>query len=128
MSALPPSSFDRDIDSQGAAWQIRGQSAPSYSTAASRGDRAPYGAGTPVNWPQNPGTNSLAVISLVTGILCFAIIPVVLGHAALMQIKRSGEGGSSLAIIGLVLGYLQIIAYVVLFGVLGVSVFWAVNS
>ena len=128
MSALPPSSFDSGIGSQDAAWQSRGQEAPYYGTGTSYSGHAPYGAGMSANWVQNPGTNSLAVISLVTGILCFAIIPVVLGHAALIQIKRSGESGASLAIIGLVLGYLQILAYVVIFGVLGVSVFWAVNS
>lgn len=79
-------------------------------------------------WAPSRATNVLAIISLVTGILCFAIVPVVLGHLALAQIKRSGESGTSLALIGMVLGYLQIIAYVIFFLIFGVGIFWAVNS
>jgi len=60
-----------------------------------------------------PRTNGLAIASFVLGILGFAIIPVILGHVALSQIKNRGEGGKVFAIIGLVLGYLGIIGWVV---------------
>lgn len=80
------------------------------------------------NWPATHPTNTLAVISLVTGLLCFSIISVILGHIALGQIKRTGENGATLAIIGLVLGYLQIIAGVFLVLIFGLGMFWAVSS
>lgn len=66
-----------------------------------------------------PGTNVLAVVSLVTGLLGFAIVPVILGHVALGQIRRGGgndggTGSSALATAGLVLGYLAIVGYTIL--------------
>lgn len=59
-----------------------------------------------------PRTNGLAIASFVLGILGFAIIPVILGHISLSQIAKRGEGGKVFAIIGLVLGYLGILAWV----------------
>jgi hypothetical protein len=64
--------------------------------------------------------NTLAVVSLVTGILGIctggitSIIAVVCGHLALGQIKRSGGvmRGHGMAIAGLVLGYAMIALFV----------------
>lgn len=53
-----------------------------------------------------PRTSTLAVVTLVLGLLGFALLPVVLGHLALAQIRRTGERGAALAVVGLVLGYL----------------------
>ena len=77
-----------------------------------------------------PKTNTLAIISLVAGILSFNIIAVILGHIALGQIKRTGEGGRTLAIVGLVLGYIAIVVYVILIivFVVGVGVYSSVGS
>lgn len=76
------------------------------------------------------GLNITAVVSIVTAALGMAIVPVILGHVSLAQIRRTGESGTALAIIGLVLGYLEIAAYVVgvliLLGVVGVG-FWAAS-
>ncbi len=58
-------------------------------------------------------TNSLSVVALVTGIIGFVGLPVIFGHLALRAIKRTGERGSAFAIIGLVLGYVQIAAVLV---------------
>ncbi len=58
-------------------------------------------------------TNPLAVVTLVLGLCGFAVVPVVTGHVALRQIRRSGEGGTAAAVIGLVLGYLAVAAVVV---------------
>lgn len=64
-------------------------------------------------------TNNLAIISLVAAIaswvflpLLGAIVAVVTGHMARNEIKQSHgvQGGGALAIIGLVLGYLNLIA------------------
>ena len=69
---------------------------------------APYPA------PVYQSTNGLAVASLVAGFLWIgwlgSILAVIFGHIALGQINRSGgrEGGSGLAIAGLVLGYMGV--------------------
>lgn len=83
----------------------------------------PYGAPTalPTAYPYQatptaPRTNGMAIASLVFALLGFTIVPVVLGHLALNSIKKTGEGGSALAVIGLVLGYLQIALVVVFLG------------
>lgn len=69
--------------------------------------------------PYNPNapTNGLAIASIILAFLGFSIIAVVLGHIAVSQIKSRNEGGSPLAVIGLVVGYL---------GCLGWLVFWAI--
>lgn len=57
-------------------------------------------------------TNTLAIVSLVTGFFC-GIAAVITGHLALGQIRRSGENGRGLAVAGLVLGYLGMAATIV---------------
>lgn len=71
---------------------------------------APMGA--PAKW------NVLSIISLVTGILAIGLVAVICGHISLGQIKRTGEQGRVLAIIGLVLGYLWI-----LFAIIGIIIY-----
>jgi len=51
-------------------------------------------------------TNTLAILSLVFGILTTVVVPIVLGHIAKAQIRRTGEGGNGMATAGLVLGYI----------------------
>lgn len=63
--------------------------------------------------PVAPSTNGLAIASLVCALLGSAILPVVLGHLALAQIRRTGEGGTGLAVAGLVIGYLEIVVILV---------------
>ncbi|TXK17648.1 DUF4190 domain-containing protein [Homoserinibacter sp. GY 40078] len=69
---------------------------------------APYAAPSPA-----PHTNGLAITSFVLGILGFALIPVILGHIALSQIRTRGDGGKVFAIIGLVLGYLGLVWWII---------------
>jgi hypothetical protein len=78
---------------------------------------------------QPPKANSMAVASLVCGILeiffGFTAIPaVILGHKALRQIRQTGEPGRGMARAGLVLGWTAIGIFVVLIalGVLGAMV------
>ncbi|MEV0688495.1 cell division protein CrgA [Nocardia sp. NPDC050378] len=60
----------------------------------------------------NPQTNSLAIAALVLGfVLPLAAIPV--GHVARAQMRRSGEQGAGLALVGLVLGYLPLASVVI---------------
>ena len=70
------------------------------------------GAYPPAPYAYAPPTNSLAIASLVAGILSWLLCPflgaalaVIFGHVARGQIKTSGEAGGGMAIAGLVLGY-----------------------
>ena len=67
----------------------------------------------PAVWNAPAPTNGLAVATLVLGICGFALIPVIMGHIALRQIRERGQAGSGMAIAGLVLGYLALAGYVV---------------
>jgi hypothetical protein len=69
-----------------------------------------------------PQTSTLAIVSLVAGILTWLIVPVlgalaaiVTGHMARNEIRKSPEHltGNGLATAGLVLGYAQIVFIVV---------------
>ena len=68
-------------------------------------------------YTENPRTNVLSIVSLVTSILGLAVVPIVLGHISLAQIRRTGEQGRVMAIIGLVLGYLTLLGYLIVIGI-----------
>jgi hypothetical protein len=65
--------------------------------------------------PQNPGTNAMAVASLVCslfGWICLfigAFLGVIFGFVALSQIKRSGQRGRGMAIAGIVIGSILLV-------------------
>ena len=67
--------------------------------------------------------NTLAVVSLVSGIVSWLLVPlvggivaVVTGHVAKEQIRQTGEEGNTLATAGLVLGYLHLAFLLLLAG------------
>jgi hypothetical protein len=65
--------------------------------------------------------NTLAVVSLAAAVSGVgALIAIITGHVALAQIKRSGENGRLLAIVGTVLGYAHIAGWVI-FGILALA-------
>jgi hypothetical protein len=85
----------------------------------------PQPLGQPVGYGQGPAAygpvavpnSNLAIISLVSGILTWVLLPVVAaivavitGHMARREIRQSGGqlAGDGLALIGLILGYAQI--------------------
>ena len=68
-------------------------------------------------YTENPRTNVLSIVSLVTSILGLAVVPIILGHISLGQIRRTGEQGRVMAIIGLVLGYLTLLGYLIVIGI-----------
>lgn len=99
------------------------------------GYQGPLDAALPPAIPNS----TLAIVSLVAGIISWVLLPVIAplvavitGHMARSEIRRSGGAlaGDGLAMIGLVLGYAQIAllafgfcaAVVVLFGVASVGV------
>jgi hypothetical protein len=55
--------------------------------------------------------NVLSIVSIVTAVLQIGLAAVITGHVSLSQIKKTGEQGRVLAIIGLVVGYLEIVAW-----------------
>lgn len=68
-------------------------------------------------------TNTMAIISLIAGIASWfflpflaAIVAIITGHMARTQIKQTygTEGGDVVAVIGLVLGYLNLVTSCVL--------------
>ena len=63
------------------------------------------------SYPPVRPTNVLGIITLVLGVLGFAIVPVVTGHLALAQIKRTGDDGRGITIAGLILGYIGLAGY-----------------
>jgi hypothetical protein len=69
------------------------------------------------------GTNTLAIASLISGIvgvfitiLVPSVVAVVLGHVSLRQMRQTGEKGNGFAMAGLILGYVIIVlSFVVVF-------------
>jgi hypothetical protein len=90
-----------------------------------------------------PKTNTMAIVSLVSGLLAWfmapvlgSIVAVITGHMARKQIRESGglESGDGMAVAGLALGYVSlalaivgaVIGLLVLLGVLGLGFLGAI--
>ncbi|MEG3616259.1 DUF4190 domain-containing protein [Isoptericola haloaureus] len=99
--------FSAPTPSGGAGQQPSDGSAPPSGPPAA-GPQPPYAA------PSDPRTDGVSIAALVTGILGLALIPLGLGIAALVRIKRSGAAGKGLAIAGIVLGALSTVGWTVL--------------
>lgn len=80
--------------------------------------------------------NQMAIISLVSGILAWTILPVIgslaaviCGHMARKQLATNPqETGGNLAVIGLILGYAQLVVFVLVLLVMifgGIAIFSA---
>ena len=90
----------------------------------------PYGQsyGPPVLAPR---TNGMAIAALACGIGGFFVFPasiaaVVLGHIARREIRQTGEAGSGMATVGLVLGYIgTVIGVLLIVGIVVAVVFLA---
>ena len=54
--------------------------------------------------------NMPALFSLITGVLLISPVAIVLGHIGIVQVRRRRQSGMVLAVVGLVLGYLGLIA------------------
>jgi len=77
-----------------------------------------YGQNAPDQKPAGPDTyNVLAIVSFVSAFF-IQLVAVICGHIALSQIKKTGEKGRGLAIAGLVIGYLGILAGIIAFLIL----------
>ena len=125
----PPPGYPGAAASQPSYPQPSYPQAPAYSQHADQGQygapaypqqQQPYGYGAPYGYP--PKTNSLAIVSLVSGIAAFVVLPliasivaVITGHMSLKQLKTNGEAGSGMALAGTILGWVGIA-----FAVLGI--------
>lgn len=89
----PPPAYQQNAY-QPTAYQ---QNAPAYAPNAGYGQ------------PAAERYNVLAIVSLVSAFV-ISLVAVITGHIALSQIKKTGEKGRGLAIAGLVLGYLGMVA------------------
>ena len=65
-----------------------------------------------------PGTrtNGLAIAAFVMSLVGFSFIAAIMGHVAMGQIKRNGEGGNGLAIAAVVIGWVTFAAQILFFG------------
>ena len=62
--------------------------------------------------PQAPGTNGMAIASLICAFLFFPL-GIVFGHVSLSQIRRTNEDGHGLAIAGLIISYVVAVLTVI---------------
>lgn len=97
---------------------------PAYQSPQSA---PPYGQNAPAQpaygqpaYGQPAATERYNVLAIVSFVSAFFIqlAAVICGHIALSQIKKTGEKGRGLAIAGLVIGYLGILAGIIILGVL----------
>ncbi|MEU0933607.1 DUF4190 domain-containing protein [Embleya sp. NPDC005971] len=86
-----------------------------YGQAPQYGQQPPYGYGYPQHpgyggYLPQPGTNGLAIASMILGILWLywlgSLLAVIFGHIALAQTARTGQQGRGMAIAGVVLGWI----------------------
>ncbi|MYW03678.1 DUF4190 domain-containing protein [Streptomyces sp. SID3343] len=70
-----------------------------------------------------PGTNGLAIASMIVGIIWIywlgSLLAVIFGHIALSQTARTGQQGRGMAIAGVVLGWVGL-------AILGAIIVWAI--
>jgi hypothetical protein len=99
----------------------------------------PYGYGGPVA-PAGPGTNGMAIASLVVslvalaGLICYGVggfigvVGAILGHVAKRQIRERGEGGGGMATAGVVMGWIATGLAVVILGLIVAFIIFAASQ
>jgi len=65
------------------------------------------------SWPSSARPDTAATYSLILSVLGIGLAGVIFGHIGLSRVARTGEGGRGLAIAGLVIGYLSVLAVIV---------------
>ena len=68
---------------------------------------------------QVPKTSTMAIISLVTALLCIPLVSIILGHLARGEVRKSNGtiAGAGIALAGLIIGYLQIVSLLLFFAI-----------
>jgi hypothetical protein len=75
----------------------------------------------PAAYPQNSGTNTMAILALVFAFV-FSPLGIVFGHIARKQIKQTGEQGDGLALAGMIIGYISLGIGLVVCCIYGIAV------
>ncbi|WP_282944283.1 DUF4190 domain-containing protein [Cellulomonas endometrii] len=88
------------------------------------GAPSPYAPGQYPGPPQGSSTDGVSIAALVTGIFGLGVIPIVLGVIGLRRTKQKGTQGKGLAIAGIVLGSLAILASIAI----GVAIFLGITA
>ncbi|QJU55349.1 DUF4190 domain-containing protein [Herbiconiux sp. KACC 21604] len=118
----PADTAATDTAATAATTPVTGGTTPGATGGAYAGGPVPpmpTGPAAPQYYAPAPAkTNTLGIITLVLGVLGFGLVPVITGHIALNQIKRTHEDGRGITLAGLILGY------VTLAGWLAVALFW----
>ncbi|MQY05336.1 DUF4190 domain-containing protein [Actinomadura macrotermitis] len=99
-----------------------------------------YGGGVPTPVSNNGMATASMIIGIINVVLTLftcgffgvlGVLGIIFGHIAQSQIKRTGEGGSGMAMAGLVMGYittlLVLIAWIFVFGIYGWAL-WNINN
>lgn len=77
----------------------------------------PAGYPPPGYYPQAPGTNGLAIASLVLGIIWIywigSILALIFGYVAKSQIRENHQSGAGMATAGIVLGWIGVATLVI---------------
>ncbi|MFI2430722.1 DUF4190 domain-containing protein [Streptomyces sp. NPDC018693] len=137
--SIPPPSDPQQPEDPYRAPQPQGQAAPPPGAAfpppgAAFPPPGPQGAPSPYQpWAQGytpfnqrPAINGVAIAALVLGVMCFLPgVGLLLGVIALLQIRKRGERGMPMAIIGAVLSTLGLALWIVSLSTGAASSVWA---
>ncbi|GAA4771691.1 DUF4190 domain-containing protein [Microbacterium gilvum] len=111
-------------------------STPNYPPGPDPQQPSGYGSpssyGTPGEPPAYPAagygspapaqTNTMAIVSIIV-VWFVSLLGIILGHIALSQIKRTGEGGRGIALTAVVAGYI-LLGLTIIGGILGAIFFF----
>lgn len=88
------------------------QAAPGYASAPGYATQNGPAYGAPNPYPASARTNVLAIVSMISSLSAFILLPfigsiagAIMGHISLGQIKRSGEKGRGMALAGVIVGW-----------------------
>lgn len=74
--------------------------------------------------PQVPGTNGMAIAALIVSLASCGPVGLILGILSLNQIKKSGEQGRGMALAGVIIGAISIVAWIAVI----IFTIWAINE
>lgn len=86
-----------------------------------------YAAAAPAPTKDYPNT-WMNIVALVTGILGMAIVPIIFGHMGVSQANKGRAELKGLGIAGLILGYLSLLAWIIVFAIVVVAGVWLAEN
>ncbi|MDR1393298.1 MAG: DUF4190 domain-containing protein [Bifidobacteriaceae bacterium] len=93
-----------------------GGQAPGYPPGpAAYAQPIPYAPAQPYAPPAPAGTNTLAIVALITGIVGVSLVAIVLGFVARSQISKTGQAGNGMALAGIILGFVYFVITIIIY-------------